>query len=214
MGERVELARQALAQGLAPLPIVLRALEIPRATWYYYGRQKAEADRKRQAEEAKAKALLEEVLREHPEYGYRRIDRELRRRGVVMNPKRIRGLLHDFGLSLKRAVRKPKPNPLWEIVVLAGERADLRAAYLREGEPEPFALLYTDFSLIPYAGGKGKAWFMPILDHATRMVVAWGLGSSPTVELALGVWERAKGWIQGVKGELPRGMVHHDQGGS
>lgn len=36
LGERIDLAREALAQGLAPLPIVLSALEVPRATWYYY----------------------------------------------------------------------------------------------------------------------------------------------------------------------------------
>ena len=40
LGERIDLAREALAQGLAPLPIVLSALEIPRATWYYYQKQK------------------------------------------------------------------------------------------------------------------------------------------------------------------------------
>ena len=40
LGERIDLAREALAQGLAPLPIVLSALEIPRATWYYYRKQK------------------------------------------------------------------------------------------------------------------------------------------------------------------------------
>jgi transposase len=45
LGERIDLAREALAQGLAPLPIVLSALEIPRATWYYYRKQKVEADR-------------------------------------------------------------------------------------------------------------------------------------------------------------------------
>ncbi len=33
LGERIDLAREALAQGLALLPIVLSALEIPRATW-------------------------------------------------------------------------------------------------------------------------------------------------------------------------------------
>ncbi|GLV48986.1 hypothetical protein TJA_20890 [Thermus sp. LT1-2-5] len=36
---------------------------------------------------------------------------------------------------------------------MAGEGAELRAAFLREGEPEPFALLYAGFSLIPYTGG-------------------------------------------------------------
>ncbi|MEZ0320909.1 MAG: hypothetical protein ABWJ63_03140 [Thermus sp.] len=40
LGERIALARQALAQGLAPLPRILSALDIPRATWYYYQRQK------------------------------------------------------------------------------------------------------------------------------------------------------------------------------
>jgi len=40
LGERIDLAREALAQGLAPLPIVLSALEIARATWYYYQKQK------------------------------------------------------------------------------------------------------------------------------------------------------------------------------
>lgn len=49
LGERIDPAREARARGLAPLPIVLSALEIPRATWYYYRKQKVEADRKKSA---------------------------------------------------------------------------------------------------------------------------------------------------------------------
>lgn len=169
VGERIALARQAqnvaakrlTAQGLAPLPRILSALDIPRPTWYYYQRQKVEADRRRQEADEKAVALMREVLGEHPQYGYRRLARELRRRGVVINEKRIRRLLNDFHLALRRGLKKPKPNPLLEIVLLAGERADLRAFLLREREPEPFELLYTDFTLLPYRGG--RVWFMPIL---------------------------------------------------
>jgi transposase len=73
----IDLAREALAQGLAPLPIVLSALEIPRATWYYYRKQKVEADRKREEEERRLKRAIEEILLEHPEYGYRRVTEEL-----------------------------------------------------------------------------------------------------------------------------------------
>jgi putative transposase len=76
LGERIDLAREALAQGLAPLPIVLSALEIPRATWYYYQKQKVEADRKREEEERRLKRAIEEILLEHPEYGYRRVTEE------------------------------------------------------------------------------------------------------------------------------------------
>ncbi|WP_409359816.1 IS3 family transposase, partial [Hydrogenibacillus schlegelii] len=54
------------------------------------------------------------MLQEHPEYGYRRLEAELRRRGMVVNGKRVRRLLHTFELSLTRKVRKPKPNPLLE----------------------------------------------------------------------------------------------------
>ncbi|WP_415579372.1 IS3 family transposase, partial [Hydrogenibacillus schlegelii] len=54
---------------------------------------------------------MEAILREHPEYGYRRLEAELRRRGMVVNGKRVRRLLHTFELSLTRKVRKPKPNP-------------------------------------------------------------------------------------------------------
>ncbi len=211
LGERIDLAREALAQGLAPLPIVLSALEIPRATWYYYRKQKVEADRKREEEELRLKRAIEEVLLEHPEYGYRRIVQELRRRGLTVNHKRVHRLLQDFHLSLKRAVRRPKPNPLLQIVLLAGDKADLRGFLLKQREPEPFELLYTDFTLLPYRGG--KAWFVPILDHRTRTVVAFGLGPSPSAELALEAWEEAKAFLQAQVGRLPRALVHHDQGG-
>jgi putative transposase len=165
LGERIDLAREALAQGLAPLPIVLSALEIPRATWYYYRKQKVEADRKREEEELRLKRAIEEILLEHPEYGYRRVTEELHRKGIPVNHKRVHRLLQDFHLSLKRTARRPKPNPLLQIVLLAGDKADLRALLLKQREPEPFELLYTDFTLLPYRGG--KAWFVPILDHSS-----------------------------------------------
>lgn len=211
LGERIALARQALAQGLAPLPRILSALDIPRATWYYYGRQKVEADQRRREADEKDLALMREILGEHPQYGYRRLAQELRRRGVVINEKRIRRLLNEFHLVLGRKVRKPKRNPLLEIVLMAGDRADLRAFLLRDREPEPFELLYTDFTLLPYRGG--RVWFLPILDHATRVVLAWGVFPSPTAEAALEVWERAKAYIQ-ERGGIPRAIVHHDQGGA
>ncbi|WP_135256804.1 IS3 family transposase [Thermus caldilimi] len=124
VGERIALAKQAwniaarrlTAQGLAPLPRILSALDISRATWYYYGRQKVEADRKREEEDQKTLALITQVLQEHPRYGYRRIQEELKRKGMRVNGKRIRRLLNDFHLALKRGLRVTRsvacnPNP-------------------------------------------------------------------------------------------------------
>jgi putative transposase len=97
-----------------------------------------EADRKREEEERRLKRAIEEILLEHPEYGYRRVTEELHRKGIPVNHKRVHRLLQDFHLSLKRTARRPKPNPLLGIVLLAGDKADLRALLLKQREPEPF----------------------------------------------------------------------------
>jgi putative transposase len=49
--------------------------------------------------------------------------------------------------------------------------------------------------------------------HRTRTVVAFGLGPSPSAELALGAWAEAKAFLQARVGRLPKALVHHDQGG-
>lgn len=52
------------------------------------------------------------------------------------------------------------------------------------------------------------------LAHATRAVLAWGMGPSPTAELALGVWDGAKERILRETGREPWALIHHDQGGA
>ncbi|MBT9281114.1 MAG: DDE-type integrase/transposase/recombinase, partial [Hydrogenibacillus schlegelii] len=158
------------------------------------------------------KAQIEAILRELPESGDRRLEAELRRRGMVVNGKRVRRLLHTFELSLTRKVRKPKPNPLLETVVLAKERANLVAGLLSEREPDAFEVLYTDFTQLVYGGG--KVWFLPILDHRTRMVIGYAISFSPDVQTALQAWERAKAFILTQKRERPKATLHHDQGGA
>jgi putative transposase len=123
-------------------------------------------------------------------------------KGIPVNHKRVHRLLQDFHLSLKRTARRPKPNPLLGIVLLAGDKADLRALLLKQREPEPFELLYTDFTLLPYRGG--KAWFVPILDHRTRTVVAFGLGPSLQRGWPWGVGG-GQGLSPGPGGEAPQG---------
>jgi len=211
LAARIALAEQALAQRLAPVGVVLQALEIPRASWYYARKQKQATARRREGEDRGALRLVEAVLAEHPEYGYRRVCQALRRRGEVINPKRVQRLLREHGLALLRKARKPKPNALFAAVVLAGKRADLRSLLAR-GEPGLFELLYTDFTLLAYAGG--RAWLVVILDHASRALVGWALGQSPSAAVALQAWERAKATVQRLTGHLPQAVVHHDQGGA
>jgi len=142
-----------------------------------------EADRKREEERRLKRAIgqrrgryLAEILLEHPGHAKRSLGtataglpRSFVGGGLPSTPSGstafarygLPPLTQDFHLSLKRTARRPKPNPLLQMVLLAGDKADLRALLLRQREPEPFEPLYTDFTLLPYRGG--KAWFVPIL---------------------------------------------------
>jgi putative transposase len=140
-------------------------------------------------------------------------------KGIPVNHKRVHRLLQDFHLSLKRTARRPKPNPLLQIVLLAGDKADLRALLLKQREPEPFELLYTDFTLLPYRGG--KAWFVPILGQPLERLRSpqnpdgGGLRPRPVPFSGAGpgAWAEAKAFLQARVGKLPKALVHHDQGG-
>jgi len=136
----------------------------------------------------------------------------LKQKGIKVNGKRVCRLLKEFGLAIRRRVRPVKPNPLLEAVRTAGKLANLTAALLQEARIagrslRPFELLYTDFTLIAYAatyatyaggvrGGSLQAWFLPILDHASRVVVGYALAPVPTAAAALSAWRRANIFMQ------------------
>jgi hypothetical protein len=86
---------------------VLKVLGLARRTWYYA--------QEKQAYERKYHHLREpllEIARVHPEYGYRRTAAELRERGFTVNRKVVEKLHHFWGLSVLKAVKRPKESAI------------------------------------------------------------------------------------------------------
>jgi transposase InsO family protein len=188
--------------GLAP---ALRALDLPRATWYYHEKQKIPYEQKY----AHVRPILEEVLREHPSYGIPRITPELRERhGRRINHKVIQELLHLWDLSMIRNAKKPRPSSIRRVILSAGDKANLVKGMTEIGL---FEVSYTDFTEIHYANGYRKAYLMPIIGHACKMAYGWALGESADSELAVEAWNMAKETF-GRLGITYKGMImHHDQ---
>ena len=69
--QKVELAASVV--GEYSLSSALAALELPKSTWYDHQRQKVDDE----AKYAYLRPVLEEIARQHPEYGYRRPTTEL-----------------------------------------------------------------------------------------------------------------------------------------
>lgn len=201
--DKVSLVAKARAEfGLAP---ALTALGLPRSTWYYRQRHgQSYPDRYREMQ-----ALLEQIARAHPAYGYRRATVELQQvYERPVNHKVVQRLLKLWDLPLIRSTRRPKASGIRQALAVAGERANLVTGLetIRAGD-----VAYTDFTELVYADGARKAQLLPLLDHTSKMVWGWAVGERAATDLALQAWQEARQQLQAWHLKVSGMIVHHDQ---
>ena len=180
------------------LPAAFGALELARSTFYHHQKHAQDYDEKH----LHLREPLEEIARKHPEYGYRRTTTELRETyGESTNHKVIQRLHGLWGLPLLRTITPPRPSVVRKTIEEVGGQANLVAQL--DGI-EPFGVCYTDFSELVYA--TGKAQLIPLIDHATKVVLGWALD-----DLALTAWRKAKITLGSLGYPLGGLIVHHDR---
>ena len=201
--QKVELvAGTRAAYGLAP---ALEAVELPKSTWYYHQEKKVSYAEKY----AHLRPHLEKIARQHPEYGYRRTTKELRNSYQQrVNHKVVQRLHRLWDLALLRTTRVPRPSAIRQIIREANGRTNLT---LDLETIELFQVAYTDFTELRYADGDKKAYLMPILDHASKLVYGWALGERANTALALAAWERARQAFVDLEIPYQGIIIHHDQ---
>lgn len=184
----------------------LAALGLAKATWYYHWQHPQHS---RAAKYAPLRAPLERVLLEHPEYGVRRITPELRAQlGIATNKKVVEALLKLWDFSLLRGTHHPKPSGIRRAIGQAGAQINRVATLL---DIDILDVVYTDFTELVYADGRRKAYLMPLLDHASKVVVGWALEEHKQTPAALAAWGDAQRTLKAWGICRPIGMVHHDQ---
>ncbi len=190
-------------RGEFDLQAALCVLGLSRSTWHYQTRRRVSYEEKY----SHLRGALEVIAQEHPEYGYRRTTTELREEyEEPTNHKVVQRLHLLWGLPLMRGTRPPRASGIREVIMVAGEKANLVAALPKIG---PFEVAYTDFTELVYANG--KAWLIPIVDHRTKVCLGWALGPNAVTELALRAWKGARQSLRRL-GRSPRGLiVHHDR---
>jgi putative transposase len=117
---------------------------------------------------------IDEIFTECPMYGSPRITEELKRRGVVVNHKRVERLMRSMGIE----ALYPKPK------TSIGNMQDKRFPYLLKGilVLRPNQVWGTDFTFIRI-GGRWH-YLIAFLDWFSRYVVAWDLCEAATAEAA------------------------------
>lgn len=193
-----------VAGGIAQfgLEAALAAVELPRSTWYHQRGSAGYAGKY-----AHLRQPLEEIARQHPEYGYRRTAVELREGyGIPVNRKVVQRLHRLWDLPLIRNTRTPKPSGIRQAITAAGERVNLVA---RLEEIGPFEVLHTDFTDLRH--GIGVAKLIAIICHVSKLSCGWAVGERANTELALAAWGRAKATFEELGIDLEGVIVHHDQ---
>lgn len=128
--------------------------------------------------------------------------------GHRINHKAVQKPPQAWDLPLLQTVRPSKPSGFRRVITVAGGRVNLVA---NRGAIRAFEVAYTDFTELVNASGRRKGYLIPILDHASKMVVGWAGGDRAVTELALQAWKRAKRTPTEQGAESKGLIVHHDQ---
>jgi putative transposase len=193
MLELVAAAQQSAAA--VSVTRACRALALGRATYYRWRVAGPVADR-----DMALRAQIQEIALEMPAYGYRRITHELRRRGVMVNHKRVVRLMREDNLLCLRTrgfVRTTDsgralaayPNLLPALTVDGLDQlwvADITHVRL----PQEFVYLAV------------------LLDAYSRRCIGWALDRSLEAELALAALRMAL-----ATRPIRPGLVHHSDRG-
>lgn len=203
MGEKMELAEEH--RGSYGLNQTLAALGLSKGTYYY----RRHHESLRQDADAQLKERIVSVIEENPSYGYRRIHAELSKAGAEpVNHKRIRRVLGDYELGLRRCLPRSRPSEAARLIKEAGASADL----VKDRSFRALGSFSTDFTELTYDGGRKKAWMMVLLDIESKWAGGWSVGPSRNRHMAMEAVESLREGMASVgRCGLSGVIVHHDR---
>jgi len=196
----------ALRQEQFPQVSVERAcalLDLNRGSHY---RRAAEAKaerpaRKRPPEDAvKLRAAVEQVVLEHPGYGYRRVTIHLQRAGWKVNRKRVLRVMREESLLCQVKRR-------WTKTTDSAHGFRIHPNRIRGWQPTAINQLWVSDLTYIRLGGE-FVYLATIMDSFSRRVVGWCLGRTLEATLVLTALERAL-----AERQPPPGWIHHSDRG-
>jgi transposase InsO family protein len=158
-------------------------------------------EREPQQEELDLRSLIQEIFLEHRgRYGYRRITKELRRRGLLVNRKRVQRLMQSdnlVALQPKAFVTTTNSRHECEVHLNLARRLNLTGIN---------QLWVADITYIRL--GREFVYLAVVLDAYSRKVVGWEVARHMTCALTRTALERA------IAARQPApGLVHHSDRG-
>jgi putative transposase len=170
-------------------------IELPRSSYYYRSTHKTA-----KLSDAKLVEIIEGIQDELPCYGYRRVTHELRRRGHLVNHKRVARIMRVAGLGIK-------PRKRYVRTTDSSHDSPIYPNLYRNVVPDrPDVVWVADFTYIRIT--TGFCYLAVILDACSRKVVGYALSRRLDTPLALGALRSALA----CRNPSP-GCIHHTDRG-
>lgn len=169
---------------IGPIKKACGLMKVSKSGFYeYLGRKKSDAQIEREAIEG---FVVEAFERHKGRYGYRRINRELRKSGIVVSEKRVLRIMQKLGLAGKGATRKHRVQ---KKVEPGDPRLNLVERAFTVGERN--RLWVGDITYIPTR--EGWLYLAAVIDAFSRKVVGWSMSERITEKVAIDAMEQAVG---------------------
>ena len=184
-------------QGSLSVERMCQVAVVSRAGYYRSFQEHSPAE-----EEMLVRSTIQQIVVEHRRrYGYRRVWKELRDRGMVVNYKRVLRLMREDNLlavQRKQCVVTTDSNHTLEIAVNLARRMKLTGVNQLWVADITYIQVWREFVFLAV-----------VLDAYSRKVVGWGLSRSLSSGLALRALEKAI-----AERQPPPGLVHHSDRGA
>jgi transposase InsO family protein len=185
-----------LVQGSLSIERMCRASGVSRASFYRSFQERMPVE-----EEMELRSLIQRIAVEHRRrYGYRRIAAELRRRGMMVNHKRVARVMREDNLLAvqpKSFVVTTNSRHALEVYLNLAKRMKLTGINQLWVADITYIRLHREF-----------VYLAVILDAWSRKVVGWELGRSLGAELPIAALQKAI-----AERKPPPGLVHHSDRG-
>ena len=169
---------------IGPIKKACGLMKVSKSGFYeYLGRKKSDTQIEREAIEG---FVVEAFERHKGRYGYRRINRELRKSGIVVSEKRVLRIMQKLGLAGKGATRKHRVQ---KKVEPGDPRLNLVERAFTVGERN--RLWVGDITYIPTR--EGWLYLAAVIDAFSRKVVGWSMSERITEKVAIDAMEQAVG---------------------
>jgi putative transposase len=184
-------------QELGAISKACQVAGLPSSSYYY--KLNTKHRRQREADDEKLRQQIERIHQEFPGYGYRRIAREMERRGDSVNQKRIRRVMKKFGL---------KPIT-WRTFVRTTDSRHGLTVYpnlIKNGQVRTVNQVWVaDITYIRIRSS--FVYLAALLDLYSRRIVGWAISKQIDTELCLAALQMA------LEARPARDCIHHSDRG-